>query len=214
METFSNRQPYRQLQKSLQIDIKEFFSGHANALIEAKNLLFSVGDTSAIQEACEQFADQDYGYIFSDDQMILHPSVLDLLPPILRCYIGCAGVLYGDIATADLIKVHIGSGKLTLQNYDDFSKALPILTQRVKIDMRMQNVRLFNYHEENKQYLYMKSLFVPDTYENFEEQSQFDRSLQKLGLFDFSQYGPRASYFDETLLENDLAVEGHNLVHR
>jgi len=213
LETFSNRQPYRQLQKTLQNDVKSFFGGHASALIEAKCLLFSVGDISAIQAACEKFSDLDYGYIFNDDQMILHPSVLDLLPPILRCYIGCAGVLYGDISTADLIKIHIGSGKLTLQNYDDFSQALPVLTQRVKIDMRMQNVRIFNYKEDNKQYLYMKSLFIPDTHHCFDEQSKFDSSLQKLGLFDFSQYGPRANYFDDTLLENSITVEGYKLVN-
>ncbi|MBL4652321.1 MAG: DNA phosphorothioation-associated putative methyltransferase, partial [Flavobacteriales bacterium] len=211
LEMFSGRKPYRQLPKSLQHDIKAFFDNHANAQIEARNLLFSTGDAKAIRDACEEFANNNLGYIFNDEQMLLHVSVLDLLPPILRCYIGCAGVLYGDISTADLIKIHIGTGKLTLQIYDDFSKALPKLTQRVKIDMRSQKVRIFSSNDEKVQFLYMKSLYIPDDFENFKEQSKFDRCLQKLGLFQFSNYGPDAKYFKDTLRDKGISIDGFNV---
>ena len=151
LEMFSGRQPYRQLQKSLQLDIREFFDSHANAQIEARNLLFSTGDTDAIREACEAFAEEELGYISGGEQMLLHASTLDLLPPILRCYIGCAGVLYGDISTADLVKIHIETGKLTLQIYDDFSEALPELKQRVKIHIRAHRARFLQHGLEHGQ---------------------------------------------------------------
>jgi DNA phosphorothioation-associated putative methyltransferase len=211
LEMFSGRQPYRQLQKSLQLDIREFFDSHANAQIEARNLLFSTGDTDAIREACEAFADEELGYISGGEQMLLHASTLDLLPPILRCYIGCAGVLYGDISTADLVKIHIETGKLTLQIYDDFSEALPELKQRVKIDMRAQRVRVFNYGVENRQYLYMKSLYIPGNFSEFAEQSAFDIALQKLALFDFSNYGPNANLFDDRLRELGCVIDGFEI---
>jgi DNA phosphorothioation-associated putative methyltransferase len=211
LEMFSGRQPYRKLPKGLQQDIKAFFGSHANAQIEARNLLFSTGDTAAIREACEAFADEDLGYIVSGEQMLLHVSTLDLLAPILRCYIGCAGVLYGDMSTADLIKVHISTGKLTLQIYDDFLKVLPELKRRVKIDMREQHVRIFNYGQHGRQYLFLKSLFVPDTMDDFTEQVAFDRSLLKLDAFDFSNYGPQANYFDEKLQELGWKIDGFEL---
>jgi DNA phosphorothioation-associated putative methyltransferase len=211
LEMFSGRQPYRQLPRGLQADIRAFFDSHGNAQVEARNLLFSTGDAVAVRNACEDFADEDLGYILNDEQMILHVSVLDLLPPILRCYIGCAGVLYGDISAADLIKIHIGTGKLTLQVYDDFTKSLPCLTQRVKISMRAQEVRVFNSYDDKTQYLFMKSLYIPDDFENFEAQSKFDQALQKLNLFDFSNYGPDGNYFDETLRDQGWLVEGFEI---
>ena len=211
LEMFSDRQPYRQLPKSLQLDVREFFGSHGNAQIEARILLFSTGKSTAIREACEEIADQDLGYLLNNDQMMFHVSVLDMLPPILRCYIGCAGVLYGDISVADLVKIHIATGKLTLQFYDDFSKALPEIKQRVKIDMRAQRVRIFDYQDYDRQYLYMKSLYIPDSFDDFSMLSNFDRSLQKLGVFDFSNYGPDANYFDDTLRKLGWIVDGLEL---
>jgi DNA phosphorothioation-associated putative methyltransferase len=211
LEMFSGRQPYRQLQKGLKADIRSFFDSHGNAQVEARNLLFSTGDAPAVRQACEEFSDEDLGYILNGEQLIIHSSVLDKLPPILRCYIGCAGVLYGDISSADLIKIHIGTGKLTLQIYDDFSRSLPRITQRVKINMRAQAVRVFNSYDDRTQYLFMKSLYIPDDFENFQAQSKFDQALQKLNLFDFSNYGPDAKYFDETLHDHGFSVEEFEL---
>jgi hypothetical protein len=34
---------------------------------------------------------------------------MERLPVILRVYIACGAILYGDIQTADLVKIHIGS---------------------------------------------------------------------------------------------------------
>jgi hypothetical protein len=39
---------------------------------------------------------------------------------LLRVYVGCGLKLYGDPGEADLIKIHIRSGKLTLLRFDDF----------------------------------------------------------------------------------------------
>jgi hypothetical protein len=77
--------------------------------------------------------------------------------------------------------------------------------------MRAQRVRVFNYHAENRQYLFMKSLYIPDDLDNFEEQSKFDQSLHKLDLFDFSNYGPNADYFDEVLREHGWRIEEFDL---
>jgi hypothetical protein len=56
-----------------------------------------------------------------DEQPVAVQSVVEL-PAALRCFVGCAAKLHGDIDTADLVKIHIMSGKPTLLFYDDFSK--------------------------------------------------------------------------------------------
>ena len=53
--------------------------------------------------------------------------------------------LYGDVDQADLIKAHFHSGKVSFMIYDDFSKAEPMLIERVKINLRTQRVEYFDY---------------------------------------------------------------------
>jgi hypothetical protein len=59
----------------------------------------------------------------------------------LRVYVGAAAAAYGDYRHADLSKIHIGSGKLSLMRFDDFDgKPLPRMRERVKIKLREQDV--------------------------------------------------------------------------
>jgi DNA phosphorothioation-associated putative methyltransferase len=206
IELFSQHKPYRQLPRRLQQDLKHFWGNYANAQIEARQLLFSIGDKDKIQEAAEDAADDGLGYILPDNQLQFHHTILKRLPLILRCYVACGSVLYGDIESADIIKIHMNSGKLTLQFFENFDDPLPVLQRRIKIDMRSQNVRIFDYDDEDRQYLYMKSLYVPEDFNDYEQQSKFDRKVSKIGKFDFSGYGPRASAFDEFLRENALSI--------
>ena len=211
LELFSQHKPYRQLPRRLQQDLKHFWGNYANAQIEARELLFSIGDKEKIQEAAEDAADDGLGYILPDNQLQFHHSILKRLPLILRCYVACGSVLYGDIESADMIKIHMNSKKLTLQFYENFDDALPLLQRRIKIDMRSQRVRIFDYDDEDRQYLFMKSLFLPDNFDDYEQQSKFDRSIQKLEGFDFSGYGPDATFFDSTIRERGLVVRGQEL---
>ena len=74
----------------------------------------------------------------------------DDLDPVLRIYIGCAGLFYGDLDNADIIKIHKASGKVTLLIYDDFDrKEFPELHQRIKINLNNQRIDFFNHKSES-----------------------------------------------------------------
>ena len=92
-----------------------------------------------IQKAAEDSANEGLGYLLSENQLQFHQSILPQLPLILRCYVACATVLYGDIESADLIKIHIDTGKLTIQSFENFADPLPLLEKRIKIDMNNKN---------------------------------------------------------------------------
>ncbi len=80
----------------------------------------------------------------SRGSLTLHTSLVEKLPALLLVYVGCAAVLVGDYRHADLVKIHIGSGKLSLMRYDDFAgKALPCMVERVKIKLREQDIDYF-----------------------------------------------------------------------
>jgi DNA phosphorothioation-associated putative methyltransferase len=211
MELFSQHKPYRELPRRLQQDLRHFWGNYANAQIEARQLLFSTGDKDKIQEAAQDAADDGLGYILPDNQLQFHNSILKRLPLILRCYVACGSVLYGDVESADMIKIHMNGGKLTLQFYENYDDPLPVLQRRIKIDMRTQRVRIFDYDDSDRQYLFMKSLYVPDDYPGYARQSKLDRQILKIDKFDFSTYGPKGSAFDEHLRENPALLANLNL---
>ena len=66
--------------------------------------------------------------------------------PLIRVYVGCALRLFGDAASVDLIKVHLGSGKVTFLVYDDFEgPQTPRLVERIKVDLPRLRVDFFDY---------------------------------------------------------------------
>jgi DNA phosphorothioation-associated putative methyltransferase len=196
LELFSRHKPYRQLPKRLQQDLKQFWGNYANAQIAARELLFSIGNEAKVREAVEDAADEGLGYLLPDHQFQFHQSQLGNLQAILRCYVACGSILFGDVEQADMIKIHMNTGKLTLLLYENFEDLLPVLRQRIKIDMRSQQVHIFDYDDENRQYLYMKSLYLPEESVGYVKQAEFDRQLSKITNFDFSGYGPSAQEFD------------------
>ena len=143
---FERRRSFGALPVSLRHDIKALWGSYVRAQDAAKLLLFSIAEPSLIHAACELAAEAGHGVLEDDHHLLLHASLVRLLPTILRVYVGCGSKLYGDAEEADLVKVHIHSGKVTFLIYDDFDgKAQPLLIERVKVDMRKQRIRFFQY---------------------------------------------------------------------
>jgi DNA phosphorothioation-associated putative methyltransferase len=119
-------------------------------------LLYVAGDPGEIELACEELK---VGW--QDEQALyIHRSLLNELPPVLRAYVGCATTLFGDVAQADVIKLHKASGKVTFLVYDDFEgKPLPQLRQRIKVNLRTRWVQVFD-HSGEKQVLRDKERFL------------------------------------------------------
>jgi DNA phosphorothioation-associated putative methyltransferase len=214
LNQFERRKPYKHLERGLQRDIKEFFGDYAGAQATARELLFRIADVEAIARACTEAAEHGLGWREAGESLQLHTSMVEQLPPLLRVYVGCAAVLYGDYRIADLVKLHIGSGKVSLMRYDDFEgKPLPRMVERVKIKLREQDIDYFAYGEEYEPpFLYRKSRYINEEFPNYPEQVALDEALDALDLFDFSGYGPSPGEFLDTLAKNRWAVEGFELV--
>lgn len=211
---FQERRPYRHLEAGLQRDIKAFFGDYRNALAEGRELLFAAGRPDAIETACREAAERGIGWLEPRKSLQLHTSLVPQLPPVLRAYIACGLKLYGDPGSADLIKIHMESSKLTLMSFDDFlGSPLPRLLQRVKIKLRDQDLELFDYGEAYEPpYLYRKSRFINEEFPHYAEQLAFDEALDNLSLFDLSGYGPKPAEFAAGLDTARWAVEGFRLI--
>src|SRR5690606_28147274 len=112
---------------------------------------------------------------------------------VLRVYVGCATALYGELEHADLVKIHIQSGKVSLMKFDDFAGSpMPRLRERVKIRMRDQDLDYFQYGGDFvSPYLYFKSRSINEEFEGYADQLEFDRQLEALGLEVSDDHGPR-----------------------
>lgn len=211
LNLFNGRTRYSMLAPELQRDIKAFLGNAKSAFEAGRALLFSVGKPEVIDNACQKASASGLGHLIEGDSLQIHSALINRLPAALRCYAGCAGKLYGDIDTADLVKIHVRSGKLTLLFYDDFDLSpLPRLRERIKIDMREHKIDFFQYSKES-QLLLFKSRYMTADQPRYDQQKSFDDALVKLGLFDFSDYGPSADVFTSTLSGAGYTVSGFSL---
>lgn len=211
---FEKRKPYRHLEGRLQRDIRFFFGDYKTAVEHGRRLLFSLADIETIGQACHSAAEHGIGWLVDSESLQLHTSMVGQLPAALRTYISCGTLLYGDVSSADLIKIHIRSGKLTLMRFDDFiGTPLPRMTQRIKINLRTQDLDVFDYSGlYTPPYLYRKSRFINEELPFYAEQIAFEEALERLNLFDFSGYGPPPEAFDALIEQHRYQVEGFKLI--
>ncbi len=215
LNLFERRKPYRHLDPKLRKDIKAFFGNYSMAQLAARDLLFGIADPRKIDEACAKAAEDGLGWYLPSESMQLHTSLVERLPPLLRVYVGCTSVLYGDYRAADLVKIHIRSGKVTLQKYDDFdNQPLPRMIERTKIKLREQDVDFYLYDNEEyiPPFLYLKSRYINEEFLYYPEQVEFEQKLEGLKLFDFSGYGPKADDFLAALKRHRWTIDGFGLV--
>jgi DNA phosphorothioation-associated putative methyltransferase len=158
MTNFRRKFLRREIPPRIKNDVRSFFGDLNTAQARARELLFAAGDPDEIGLAIEEL---DYGVFDREEmQFTFHRSLLQKLPPILRIYVHCGAIRYGDPNDADLIKIHVRSGKLTFLQYDDFeSKENPILHTRTKINLRTRFVQVFDHSAENQQ-LPNKKIFL------------------------------------------------------
>ncbi len=214
LQQFQKRKPYKHLEPRMQRDIKHFFRDYSSAQASARELLFSIGNLDFIDKACRESSEKGLGWMEEGHSLQLHTSLIERLPAILRIYVQCAAVLYGDITDFDLVKIHIRSGKVTLMKFDNFTDSpLPRLTQRVKVQLRTQDMDFFIYGGEYPPtLLYYKSRYINEEFPRYPEQTLFEEVLEQLKLHDLSSYGPSEAEFLKTLRNARWEVHGFDLV--
>ena len=214
MQQFGKKSPYKSLEQRLQRDIKTFFGDYRAAQLSGLQLLKDAADSEKIKSACSDAAKNGLGYLEEGRALQLHIDLTDRLPIVLRAYISCGLVLYDSITEFQLVKIHTESGKLTFLKYEDFDTSpLPLLSKRIKINIRLQDYDVFDYEEPTfpKPYLFFKSRYLSEEQEAFAEQQSFDEQLENIG-FDLNK--PKQLSRTEFHLElsmRRLEINGYNI---
>lgn len=182
LSLFEKRKAKSHMPARLQRDIKALFESYNQAIDLAQSLLFSVGAPENIADACSHaYKEFNCGKLIHSKSYSFNRALLNQMPAIIRVYVGCAIQLYGDIDDIDVIKVHIRSGKVTLLKYDDFNgKALPLLTERIKIRLLDLDIDFFFYGDEYPYSpLYDKSIYLPNSSNEYKKQKAFENRVAK-----------------------------------
>ena len=140
---------------------------------------------------------------------MLHKDFIDLLPAILRVYLGCGVQLYGELDDIQLIKIHFHSGKVSFMGYEDFDDSpLPLLKERIKVKLAQQSVDYFDYVDEyTPQPLYFKSHYITEEYPNYKKQMSFDKKIA-LFLPSNHRYGVKLDTLKNILDSNQMEIKG------
>lgn len=213
LQQFQKRKPYKRLEDNLQRDIRAFFGNYMSAQEHARQLLYQVAQSVVLDQACCTAAEQGLGWLEPGHSLQLHSSLVPRLSAALRVYVGCACVLFGDLSGADLVKIHIRSGKVSFMKYDNFfGSPLPRMTERTKINLRTLDLQLFAYGAEHPcPLLYLKSRYINEELPRYAEQLAFDQQLQAINVIDLSSYGPAEDVFYHALATSRWKVEGYTL---
>ena len=195
--------PFKDMSKELQIDIRTFLGGYKAGQEKSRELLYSIADPELIARLCEKTS---FGYC-DNQALYIHQSLLSSLHPVLRIYVGCASVFYGDLASMDIIKIHKRSSKVTLQKYDNFmKKSFPQLLIRVKIDLRCRKMDVFDHAIGSRhQLLYHKYRYMREDSSQYKKWKQLSEKAEQLGL-DLTEYGPSKQEFMAFLDERGLTT--------
>lgn len=217
MGLFEKRKPYTQQPESLKRDIKALFNDYKAALSLATELLFAISDTQLIEEQCIRASKSLPACMFNENHsLIFHKQYVDSLPLLLRVYVGAGLQMYGELNDdIDLVKIHITSGKLTLLEYDDFEKSVPMLKERTKIKMADQDIDFFDYvQEERRPPLLNKHLLLAPSDDNADKQASFDKRLAKLlnVVWDSEVIMHRGTY-EQLLSDNGKKVNGFRILN-
>jgi DNA phosphorothioation-associated putative methyltransferase len=213
LQLFTRRKRFRELDDRLRLDVRAFFGSYDNAQREALALLHGISDTQSLVDERDNAASKGLGYVDHEGHLQLHFSLVARLPPLLRVFAGAATAAYGDLASADLVKLHVRTGKVTLMEFDDFlGLPLPRMTQRVKVNLKEQNLEVFEYTRElPPPYVYSKSRYINEELPNYLAQLEFDEQLDALGVLGDSVYGPSPEVLANTLEQMRWTVEGFRL---
>lgn len=213
-QQFEKRPTYRNLEARLQRDIKYFFNDYKTAQTAGLQLIMRAANPSEILSACDQASEEGLGWFDTNQALHFHISLLERLPVLLRAYVTCGLIIWDSMSEVHLVKIHIGSGKLTFLEFENFDTTpLPLLKRRVKINLRKQEYDEFEYGsiQYPSTVLYRKSRYMNEDMEGYAEQLAFDESLESTGLIDPTSFGPGFEELTNQLETRRLTISGFEL---
>ncbi len=210
LSRFDDRPRFSQLPGDLKLDIKAFFSSYTRACKEADALLFSAGDTAAVEKACRT---SPVGKL-TPAALYVHISALPHLPAILRVYEGCARAYIGSVENANIIKLHREGPRISYLSYPKFDQdPHPALATSLLVPLQTFRIKQRDYtNSTNPPILHRKEEFIPQDHPLHTKFSRLTRQEEKWGLYGKPELIGTREGWEKTLVDRNAKLSGHRLV--
>ena len=180
---------YRHLPRSIQTDIKAFFSGHSAALEESRRLLFAAGDRQGVRNDVEAALADGLGGMRGKRHFRFRSTALPKLSPRLRVLVGSAEVLQGGVESSDFVEIHLEAPRITMITCDDIDRRIPFIIEQTQVDLGRLKVST-DRREPETMPVYFKSRFMRADDPLRNEQIIFESALVATGLFESNMREP------------------------
>jgi len=202
--------PLNALPSSVREDIKTLWSRASDALAEADRFLFRLGDREQVRAACSSAR---VGKLLPED-LYVHRSAEDELPPLLRVLLFAARSLVGEFEY-DLAKIALDGRAVSFLYYPDFdTDPHPVLARSVRVYLPKASYSVRSYvTSENPPILHRKETFVGRDYPHYARFAELTAEEERLGLLSSPTIGSRLGWL-ALLSERGLLVEDHHVRDR
>lgn len=182
LSKFSRRPKLADLKPQVQEDIKVLFGSYKQAILSADEMLFSIGNLDIIAQCCRNSL---VGKNLPNS-LAIHVSSLEALNPLLRLYEGCASRTIGRLDSANVIKFHTKTPKISYYFYPNFdTEPHPTLAASMQIDLRDLHVIYTDYEDDfDPPVLHQKDKLVTCDYPQYSKFAKLSRQEQNWGLLD------------------------------
>ena len=200
--------PFRQLPDEAQADIRSVWPSYTGALEEANTFLFKMGKPELVREDC---ARSPVGKLLPED-LYVHKSAEDRLPPLLRLLLFAARQIVGDVEY-DLVKVATDGRKVSFLRYPGFEEAAhPALEYSLRAYLPTISFTIRNYTgSENPPILHRKEAFIDPLHPSFGMFAELTHAEEECGLLSRTDIGHRKGW-EEALQAAQVRIEGHSIV--
>lgn len=208
LSSFGGRPRMGVLPADLQRDIKDLFGSYRAASTEADQLLFSLRSDRELTRAATNLP---VGKVLPD-AMYFHATAIPALPPLLRVYIGCGGVLTGTVP-ADVIKLHRQQRKVSYLFYPEFERdPHPALQASLRTDLRTFDVRFRDFRNSvNPPILHRKETLLNPDHPLYQKFARLTAQEEKADLLGIPGIGRRDAW-NKLLQEEGWRLAGHRLL--
>jgi DNA phosphorothioation-associated putative methyltransferase len=208
LASFGGRPRMGVLPADLQRDIKDLFGSYRTASAAADQLLFSLRSDNELARAATNLP---VGKVLPD-AMYFHATAIPALPPVLRVYAGCGGVLAGTVP-ADVIKLHRQQRKVSYLFYPEFERdPHPALQASLRADLRTFDIRFRDFRNSaNPPILHRKETLLNPDHPLYQKFARLTAQEEKADLLGVPGIGRRDAW-NKLLQEEGWRLAGHRLL--